>query len=130
MKKNAQTQTVGRRKTSSARVRLIEGQGEDLVNGIPATSYFQGLLLESVYKKPFSVIDKKLHMTAVVNGGGIASQAQAVAHGLARAISNKFPDLKKSLRDLNLMTRDSRMKERRKAGNAQAARAKKSSPKR
>lgn len=130
MAKTQNIQTVGRRKTASARVRLISGEGEDQVNGVPANQYFSGLILESIYSKPWKSVEEKLHMTAIVSGGGIYAQAQAVAHGLARAISQKTPDLKKALRAINLMTRDPRMKERRKAGNAQAARAKKSSPKR
>ena len=132
MAKENMIQTVGRRKTSSARVRLMAGSGENVVNGVPANQYFPGILLASIYNLPWETVDVggSLHMTAVVTGGGIYSQASAVAHGLARALSLKNPEWKSSLRTANLMTRDSRMKERRKAGNAHAARAKKSSPKR
>lgn len=132
MAKSNFVQAVGRRKTSSARVRLIDGIGENVVNGLPADQYFPGLLLGSTYTLPFETVESgsSFHMTAVVAGGGISSQAQAVAHGIARALSIKNPEWKPALRAANLITRDSRMKERRKAGNAHAARAKKSSPKR
>ncbi len=135
MAKNSQTnnsiQTVGRRKTASARVRLLEGKEEHTVNGKPISAYFPGELMKSIYEAPFRTLDvTNFYMTAKVSGGGIWGQVQAVAHGLSRALVKHNPDWKPTLRQQGLVTRDSRMKERRKAGLAQSARARKSSPKR
>jgi len=125
-------QSVGRRKTAIARVRLHPGTGDDMVNHMPIEEYFPGDILSATYNAPFNTIDTKeeFYITVIVNGGGVNAQAEAVSHGIARALIKHNADWKPILRQANLVTRDPRMKERRKPGLAQAARAKKSSPKR
>ena len=125
-------QTVGRRKTSSARVRLYPQPGESQVNYQPVSQYFPGQVNEFIYSQPLKLTKmwNKLHFTVLVEGGGHSSQVQAVAHGLARALVKYNPKFRSILRQHGLLTRDPRMKERRKPGHAQKARAKKSSPKR
>lgn len=125
-------QTVGRRKTSSARVRLYLEPGESQVNYQPIEQYFPGEVNRFIYTQPLQLTQQldKLHFTVLVEGGGPSSQVQAVAHGLARALVKFNPEFRSVLRQHGLLTRDPRMKERRKPGHAQKARAKKSSPKR
>lgn len=125
-------QTVGRRKTSTARVRLFLGEGTVTVNDMPAEEYFPGETLRAIYMRPFSATGTEgvYYATVKCEGGGIHSQAEAVAHGIARALVERDATLKSVLRIAGVVTRDPRMKERRKPGLAQSARAKKSSPKR
>lgn len=124
--------TVGRRKTSVARVRIHNAKGDNLVNDIPLNQYFPALEHQIIATAPMKTVNvlNKYHFTAKVTGGGIKSQAQAVNHGLARGLIQIDPDSKDNLKKKGLLTRDPRMKERRKAGYAQAARARKQSPKR
>ena len=123
---------VGRRKTSVARVRLFEDKGDNLINGISVSRYFPGVTKEHLFLSPFKAVNGigKFHITALVEGGGHQSQIEAVAHGISRALVKYDESHKPSLRNKGLLTRDPRMKERRKAGYAQAARARKQSPKR
>lgn len=130
---NLPPQAVGRRKEAVARVRLLSGKGETLVNGKAIVEYFAGAVFEKSYQKPFEVagLVDKYFASIKVRGGGSASQLGAVVHGLSRALSlvddGKY---RGSLKAAGLLTRDARVKERRKFGNAQKARAKKQSPKR
>lgn len=123
---------VGRRKTAVARVRLWSGKQELTVNGKPVSAYFQGETLKKIYQAPFSATETLGQFTGSVKiiGSGIMSQADALVHGLARALAKIDEDKKKILRDKGFLTRDSRMKETRKAGQGGRARAKKQSPKR
>jgi small subunit ribosomal protein S9 len=123
---------TGRRKTSTARVFLKSGKDGFTVNDKPIEEYFSGKTKASVYTRPFKVTNTLNRFTATikVTGGGSESQLGAVVHGLSRALMKVDPALKSQLRKHRLLTRDSRMKESRKYGLAQAARAKKSSPKR
>lgn len=125
--------SIGRRKEAIARVRLNPDKGIIQVNGKPINEYFPGNVAQKIYLKPFEVTNTsgKYSATIKVIGGGTSSQLGAVVHGLSRALSKtdteKFrPLLKKE----GLLTRDARVKERRKYGHAQKARAKKQSPKR
>lgn len=124
--------TTGRRKRSVARVRLFTGKGETVVNGKPIGEYFGGI--PSIkYLRPFEVTETvgKYYATVKIDGGGKFGQIGAFVHGIARALVEIDPEkYKKSLKDFGLLTRDSREKERRKFGLAQAARKKKQSPKR
>jgi small subunit ribosomal protein S9 len=126
------SKAVGRRKTAIARVRLYNGKGDSLTNDLPIGEYFPGELLQSIYMQPLKVCGLlgKYYVTAKVVGGGKHAQAQAVAHGISRALVLTTPETKPPLKSNGLMTRDPRMKERRKPGYAQSARAKKQSPKR
>lgn len=127
------SQAVGRRKSAVARVRLFEGKGQLVVNGVPISEYFKGPIFQKFYQKPFEV-SKTLGQyagTVKVQGGGVASQVDAVVHGIARALE-KIDKVKMRplLKSAKLLTRDPRVKERRKFGLAHKARAKKQSPKR
>jgi small subunit ribosomal protein S9 len=124
---------VGRRKSAVARVRVIEGHSQITVNGKPISEYFRGPVFQKAYEKPFAVTQNlgKYTATVKVEGGGAVSQLGAVVHGLARAIllldREKF---RSPLKSAGLLTRDPRVRERRKMGQAGRARARKQSPKR
>lgn len=125
--------SVGRRKTARARIRLSPKKGPILVNDISIDKYFPLKVYKTNYLEPFRITETldKYSATIKVEGSGKIGQLGAVVHGLSRALAKadqkKFrPILKKH----GLLTRDARMKERRKPGLAQSARAKKQSPKR
>jgi small subunit ribosomal protein S9 len=139
-------QAVGRRKTATARVRLYPviknkitvgtlslGAGEMIVNNKPINMYFPGEIARKIYQMPLAAVDSlnRFAATIKVEGSGLSGQLQAVVHGIARAllIIDK-ENYQKKLKALSLLTRDSRAKERRKAGLAHKARARKQSPKR
>lgn len=124
--------TVGRRKEASARVRLSPGNGQIIVNGKTIAEYFAGPILQKLYMKPMEITQtsKKFTISVKVEGGGQASQLGAVIHGISRAIAKAEPTLRSIIKKEGLLTRDARVKERRKYGLAQKARAKKQSPKR
>ncbi len=124
--------TVGRRKEAIARVRLISGNGQTTVNGKPISEYFLGSIFQKLYTRPLEITKTigKYSISVKVEGGGRVSQLEAVIHGIARAIVKAEPSLRVSLKKEGYLTRDARVKERRKYGNAGKARAKKQSPKR
>lgn len=124
--------TVGRRKTAIATVKLWEGKGEILVNDKPIGQYFPGEINEKIYIEPLRTTNTvgKIHATIKVKGSGKKAQLGAAVHGLSRALSQVDESYKKILKSRGLLTRDDRMKERRKPGLAQSARAGKQSPKR
>lgn len=126
------TSTVGRRKEANARVRLAPGNGQITVNGKPIAEYFAGPLLQKIYMKPLEITQtsKNFTISVIVVGGGQVSQLKAVIHGISRAIAKQTPALRTTLKKAGFLTRDARVKERRKYGLAQKARAKKQSPKR
>lgn len=128
----ANISTVGRRKEAIARVRITPGQGTISVNGKPITEYFSGAIFQKIYPRPLEITKtlNKYTISAKVEGGGQVSQMGAVIHGIARAIAEAEPELRGTLKKEGFLTRDARVKERRKYGNAQKARAKKQSPKR
>ena len=124
---------VGRRKQAVARVRIFAGKSQVIVNGKPIAEYFRGPVFQKSYQKPFEVTKTLGELTATVKveGGGMVSQLGAVVHGLARAIQLLDKDkYRKTLKDAGLLTRDPRVRERRKVGQGGRARAKKQSPKR
>lgn len=126
-------QATGRRKEAVARVRIFPGQGQLIVNGKPIAQYFRGPVFQKAYQRPFEITKTlgKLTGTIKVEGGGLASQLSATVHGLARALQLIDKDnFRKPLKIAGLLTRDARVKERRKFGLAHKARAKKQSPKR
>ena len=131
-KQNNSINTVGRRKTSVARVRLYQGKGDNTINDQSVSQYFPEKALQKQFLKPFEITNTtgKLHVTIKVEGGGINSQLGAVIHGIARGLVKLNTEHKQPLKEKNLLTRDPRMKERRKPGFAQSARARKQSPKR
>ena len=124
---------VGRRRNASARVRLFKGKGENVVNDQLIEEYFSGDINKVKWSAPFRVTDVegKYYVTVKVIGGGKNGQLDAVVHGISRALAKanveKFrPPLKKA----GLLTRDARVRERRKVGTGGKARRKKQSPKR
>lgn len=110
---------LGRRKSSTARVRLLNGKGVITVNHKPASEYFadsKAILHE--LGRPFGVleIENKYDVSAVVSGGGHSSQADAIRLGIAKALAIMNEDLKTTLRRADLLGRDPREKERKKFG--------------
>ncbi len=127
------TQAVGRRKEAVARVRVFPGEGQVTINGKLASEYFKGPILQKAYQKPFLLTNTLGQLTATVKieGGGTISQLGALVHGISRALKTIDNEKNRApLKKAGLLTRDSRVKERRKYGNAHKARAKKQSPKR
>ena len=127
-------EATGRRKTSTARIRLWEGKGNIVINGKPALDYFKGVnsFAKNSLEKPFLAVGRrnKFDGSIKVVGGGIRSQVEAIMHGIARALNKYNPEeFHKVLKKHELLTRDPRMKERRKFG-FMGARRKKASPKR
>lgn len=119
-------EATGRRKTAIARVRLYtKGDKTIEVNGMPFVKYFPTKILQS---NALASLDKmrsmdRFKITATVKGGGVNSQAEAVRHGIARALVIFNPDYRKRLRKAGFLTRDPRMKERKKPGLKRARRA-------
>lgn len=122
---------VGRRKRAIASVRLISGNGQITVNSKPISQYFPGIFSQQKYAKPFGVLSLTKYDASVrVHGGGPNGQLDAVVLGLSRALAEIKPDFKVQLRDADLMTRDSRKRQRRMVGTGGKARRRKQSPKR
>jgi small subunit ribosomal protein S9 len=109
---------TGRRKTAIARVRLRPGSGKIVVNGKEAETYFSGVVERSEVKSPLEATNSvgKYDIFIDVNGGGKHGQAGAAKLGLARALCQADPDTFGPLRDKGFLTRDGRMKERKKYG--------------
>ncbi len=110
---------LGRRKSSTARVRLMNGKGEISVNGQPANEYFaNSKMLLNELQKPFAVLEQenKFDVSAVVSGGGHAGQVDAIRLGIAKALALMNEDLKSTLKRADLLGRDPREKERKKFG--------------
>ncbi len=109
---------TGRRKTSTARVRLTEGTGKITINGRASDSYFssENFLKAAVAPLATLVVADKVDVVATVTGGGNSGQAGAVAHGIARALEKLNPENRAALKKAGHLTRDSREKERKKAG--------------
>jgi len=109
---------TGRRKTATARVFLRPGSGETTVNGRSLEDFFHNPTLRMIVKQPFLVTEttEKFDLEATVVGGGNAGQAGAVRHGIARALVETDPELRERLKAAGFLTRDPRMKERKKYG--------------
>ena len=109
---------TGRRKTAVARVRLATGTGKIVINGRPFENYFPMESLRMMAAQPLSVTGttEKFDAQITVSGGGPTGQAGAVSHGLARALLTVDANLRPTLKAEGLLTRDSRMKERKKYG--------------
>jgi small subunit ribosomal protein S9 len=122
---------VGRRKRSIARVRLYKGKGQMTVNARPIEEYFKDIA-SATYLRPLELTGNvgKYYATAKITGGGRLGQVGAFLLGLSRALVSADEKYKSALHPAKLLTRDPREKERRKFGLAQAARARKQSPKR
>lgn len=116
---------VGRRKTSVARVRLVAGSGDIVINRKPLNEYFgrETLKMHVVRALELTKTADNLNISANVNGGGISSQAGAISHGIARALVEMDSSNRAVLKKAGLLKRDPRMKERKKYGQ-KGARAK------
>lgn len=121
----SQVISTGRRKKSIARVRLFPGNGTCTVNGREMGEYLQRDTLLLVARQPFEVTNSgdKYDVIVRVVGGGIAGQAGAICHGIARALVKADEMYKAELKKAGLLTRDSRMKERKKYGLKKARKA-------
>lgn len=115
---------TGRRKNATARTRLYAGGGSILVNGRAIESYFPRKTLQMIVRQPLVLtkLADKFDIKVNVQGGGVSGQAQAVRHGIARALLLVDPNLRGSLKKAGFLTRDARKKERKKYG-LRAARA-------
>lgn len=116
---------TGRRKKSVARVRLYPGTGEITINGRSIDEYFGLETMKLIVNQPFGVTGTvgKFDIVANVTGGGISGQAGAIRHGVARALLNADAEYRPVLKAAGLLTRDPRMKERKKYGLKAARRA-------
>lgn len=116
---------VGRRKTAAARVRITPGKGSIVVNGKEYKEYFPLKLLQERVVSPLATLSKEkdTDVSVKVSGGGVHGQADAVCHGIARALVEWNPDFKPALKANGFMTRDPRAKERKKPGLHKARRA-------
>jgi small subunit ribosomal protein S9 len=116
--------TIGRRKTSVARVYVVPGNGTIVVNDRELKDYFKSEIHQTIVKQAMTLskVEANFDVTVNVEGGGIKGQAEAVRLGIARALVKSNAELKPALRKEGIMTRDSRMVERKKPGRRKARR--------
>ncbi len=116
---------TGRRKDAIARVRLIEGTGKITINGKDLNEYFGPETLKVIVKQPLTVTDTtaKYDVISTVKGGGYTGQAGAIRHGIARALNEANSEFRPALKSNGFLTRDPRMKERKKYGLKKARKA-------
>ncbi|GMK41066.1 small subunit ribosomal protein S9 [Paenibacillus cellulosilyticus] len=116
---------TGRRKHSVARVRLVPGEGRITINKRDLNEYFGLETLKLIVKQPLNLTDttSKYDVIVIANGGGISGQAGAIRHGISRALLKADPEFRGSLKRAGFLTRDPRMKERKKYGLKAARRA-------
>ena len=119
-------ESVGRRKTATARVRMFDAdEVEVAVNDQPLSEYFQTKELQEIVESPFAVLEeeeleKPFFVSVHVSGSGLSAQAQAIRHGIARALVEHTNEVKKPLKDNGYLKRDPRMVERKKPGRKKA----------
>ena len=119
LKSGEYIETVGRRKTAVARVRItLAGKTTYVVNGLTIPTYFKTAILESIVKDAYkkSELEDKFSISIQVKGGGTNAQAEAARHGIARALLEFDPELRKVLKKEGFLKRDPRKKERKKFG--------------
>ena len=118
------THATGRRKKSVARVRLVSGTGQIIINGRPLTEYFASGFLQLIVNQPLVAAEtKNVDVLVNVHGGGLTGQAGAIRHGIARALIKDNEQLKPDLKKKGFLKRDPRMKERKKYGLKKARKA-------
>ena len=124
MKKSDVVLATGRRKCAVARVRLTPGSGNVVVNGKPMAEYFTSESLCGFVNQVFTVSETagKFDIAANLDGGGMAGQAGALRHGITRALINYDEELRAELKKAGMVTRDARVKERKKSGQPGARR--------
>ena len=124
--KKAEIESIatGRRKTAIARVRLLQGKGKITVNGRDFAAYFPTTDLRLIVEEPFKVLEAagKFDVIALCEGGGVPGQAGALRHGISRALIQADENLRAVLKKAGFLTRDPRMKERKKPGQPGARR--------
>jgi small subunit ribosomal protein S9 len=115
---DARYRATGKRKTAVARVTLKPGTGKYLINGKDVDVYFPRATLQRVLRQPLEVValEEKVDVVAAIHGGGVAAQAGALRHGISRALLEADPQLRIELKRRGFLTRDARVKERKKAG--------------
>lgn len=113
---------TGKRKCSVARIRIVRGKGDIFVNKKPLDEYFGTEILRMIVRQPLALTNNVDKFDANVNvcGGGIAGQAGAIKHGITKALLEIDPDLRDVLKKAGYVTRDSRIKERKKYGRKKA----------
>ena len=116
---------TGRRKNAIARVRLTEGSGKITINGKDIEEFFGMETLKVIARQPLTVTNTtaKYDVIAKVTGGGFTGQAGAIRHGIARALNEANPEFRPALKSNGFLTRDPRMKERKKYGLKKARKA-------
>ena len=116
---------VGRRKSAVARVRLVPGEGKVLINKRDIDDYFGLETLKMTVRQPMNLVKVGGSFDVLVNvrGGGLTGQAGAIRHGISRALCKANPELRAELKKAGFLTRDPRMKERKKYGLKAARRA-------
>ena len=109
---------TGRRKSATARTRLYPGSGQIIVNGRPFEDYFPRKSLQMVIRQPLNLTKtlERFDIKVIVAGGGVSGQAEAVRHGISRALLTVDENLRGMLKRAGFLTRDSRAKERKKYG--------------
>ena len=114
--------TVGKRKTARARVFINEGKGNIVINGKKAEEYFPLDRYQYVIRQPLTIlgVEDQYDVTVTITGGGITGQAEAVRHGIARALAELLPDRRVELKRAGFLTRDPREVERKKPGQPKA----------
>jgi len=119
------TPTVGRRKEAVVRVRLVPGTGEFKLNGRSLENYFPNKVHQQLIREPFVTLEKdgQYDVVATLRGGGITGQAGALRLGIARALINLEPEDRPALKRAGFLTRDARVKERKKYGLKKARKA-------
>ncbi|MCQ4088827.1 30S ribosomal protein S9 [Saccharibacillus sp. JS10] len=122
---NVQYYGTGRRKHSVARVRLVPGEGRIVINKREIDEYFGLETLKLIVNQPLNLTETvgKYDVIVLAHGGGTSGQAGAIRHGIARALLKADPELRGSLKKAGFLTRDPRMKERKKYGLKAARRA-------
>ena len=124
-KENVVFYGTGRRKSSVARVRLIEGNGKITINGKDIDEFFGLETLKVIVRQPLTVTNttSKYDVICTVKGGGFTGQAGAIRHGIARALNEANQEYRPALKSSGFLTRDPRMKERKKYGLKKARKA-------
>ena len=119
------TYATGKRKDSIARVYLVPGRGNIIVNDAPVAKYFRRPVLQMIIAQPFNITKRESAYDAIcmVVGGGLSGQAGAVKHGISKALEKAEPDLRKVLKAAGFLTRDSRVVERKHYGVRKARRS-------
>lgn len=116
---------TGKRKDSVARVYIVPGKGNIVVNDQPVNEYFKRAVLQMIIAQPFGVAKREgaYDVRAMVVGGGLSGQAGAVKHGISKALEKAEPELRAALKSAGFLTRDSRVVERKHYGKRKARRS-------